>query len=173
MDAILSMVEWPCALMYLDDIAIFLHSPRNLISHVKQSFVSHLRCCSYHNLKEMSVSIGTIDYLSHVTCPQRLEVATHTLGSIKILQPRTNIGKLRSLFRLCSVFRVLCQALHGLRHQSGNSWKKPNQNILMSWQPGSRSQCTNYQNILCYHWFLHLTTLWGGTQWILMSAKYS
>lgn len=79
----LSLVKRLFTLIYIDDIAVFLRSPKNRINHVKQ-VLSLLRYAEV-TIKEIKCNFftRTIDYLGYVTHLRHLEIAVHTTAAIK------------------------------------------------------------------------------------------
>lgn len=93
-------------MVHLDDIFIFLHSPRDHTGHV-QRVLSHLWDVGAPvKLKKSNFFTGTIGYLGRLIRPRHLGIATHTTDAIKgFKQPPTNIIKLCSFLGLWIAFR--------------------------------------------------------------------
>lgn len=106
MDEILPPVQWPIALVYLEDIAVFSSSPYLNISQVKIVL-------TLLNLKRPAVNLKTcyffsdmIDYLRHIIRPARLENCSHMTGKINGMQKLMNETELNYFFGLCNVYQL-------------------------------------------------------------------
>lgn len=116
-DVILATVRRHCAFVYIDDITIFLKTPKKPLRHIKEAFKLRNNAGMTINLKKCSFLSNPVDYPSHIIAPGEIHVATKTAKAIKALQHPTTVLELWSflgLFIQClPAFRSsICQIGH-------------------------------------------------------------
>lgn len=104
MDVTISAVKWQYALVYLDNIIVFLKSVEEHIVHARNVLTLLGDTGVTHNFKKFRLFAETTDYLGQVVHSRRLESASHTTNVIRKRQPPTSLTQLRSFLELCSVF---------------------------------------------------------------------
>lgn len=105
MDVILLPVKWQFALIYLNDIIVFLRSSRDHIEHVLRVLSLLWGAGVTLILKKCNCFTRTLDFLGHVIQPRRLKITTHPKDARKGLKPPSDITELQSFLGL---YNLLC-----------------------------------------------------------------
>lgn len=103
-DVILSAVKWQSALVYTDDIAVFLKSLEKHMVHVSNVLKLISDADVTLKLKKCRFFAKNIDYLEHVIRQRRLEITSHTTDAIRKLQLPTFLTKIGFFHGVCNVF---------------------------------------------------------------------
>lgn len=104
-DTILLLVRWWHAPTYLDNIVIFLGIPQEHIGHVCKVLMLSRDTKVTLQLKKCKFFTETINYLDHVICLRRLDVASPATDAIRGSKELTTLAELRFFLGLCNVFR--------------------------------------------------------------------
>lgn len=107
MDVVLATVEWQYGLVYIDDITIFLMTPKKHLQHSYKLLKLLKKAEMTIKMKKCSFFSETKDYLAYIVAPGKVHVATKTTAAIKALQYRAAATELWSLLGLCNVYRRL------------------------------------------------------------------
>lgn len=94
MDVILSTIKWQFALVYLDDIVMFLESPSEHNEHDHHILTPLHDAGVTLKLKKCELFSNTINHLEHVIRPGRLKVSCYTVDVIRDLQAFTTVTEL-------------------------------------------------------------------------------
>lgn len=105
MGSILFSVCWQFALLFLDDIVVFLKPTQDHIDQVRRVLQLLYRASVTLKLKECKLYAEQIDYLGHVIRPGCLELSEHTTDAVVKLIGSTVQMKLCSFLGLCKVSR--------------------------------------------------------------------
>lgn len=104
MSVIHSAVKRQFTSFSLDDIVVFLKSPREHTVHVRDVHTLFSDTGVTLRLKKCCVLAERIDYLEYVIHPERLETASHTTDTIRKLQTLTSVLKPGFSHGMCNVF---------------------------------------------------------------------
>lgn len=76
-------ISWQVALVHVDDFVDFSCTAADHMNYFKHVLKRIRNAASTPNLKKYIVFTKNIGYLSHVICPESLQIASHTTISIK------------------------------------------------------------------------------------------
>lgn len=100
----LAAMKYQFALLYLDDIEIYPKFSEKHIGHVRKFLTLLDGVGDTFRLAKGKFFSETIDNLSHVQRPRRLEIALLNTDPIRGLQLPTNLTELRPFLRLSKAF---------------------------------------------------------------------
>lgn len=104
MEILLTKVKWQLALVYLDDIVIFLHSPDAHADHVRQYLTLLHDAGISLNPKKPECFTNFIDYIDPVILSRDFQISTRASDAIRGLEYTIAATELRSCFGLHNVF---------------------------------------------------------------------
>ena len=104
-DMLLSGYQWRTCLVYSDDIIVFSDTKEDRLTHVRE-ILTILKDAGFSlKLRQCSFFAQSVDYLGHVICPGKIEVASKNTEAVEgFKEPRTQT-ELRSFLDLCNVYR--------------------------------------------------------------------
>lgn len=102
---IMKAVKWQQVSVYIDDIHIFLKTPKKQLQHIEEVLELLNNAWMTIKLKKCLLFIEIIDHFVHIFARNKLLVATKTTGAIKVLQYPIKVSKFWGFLRLCSVYQ--------------------------------------------------------------------
>lgn len=114
----LDRCEWHFALVYLDDIFVFLEAREKEIYHVKQELTLLQRTKVTLKLNKCFFLANAINYLGHIIWPISIEITAQIADAIQKQEQLRNITKLRFLHSSTTSSDALSQILLASRHLS-------------------------------------------------------
>lgn len=95
MNVILTTINRQYALVYIDDVMIFLKASKEHLRRIKEELNLLNRARITIKLKKCAFTFYTIDYMGHVIVPGKLHVANRITKAVKALQYPTTATKLQ------------------------------------------------------------------------------
>lgn len=107
LNVILALRKWQTAIVYLNDVIVFLKDAEQHIRQVDRVLRLMSEGRMSLKLQKCFVLFYNIDYQRHVLLSNKLKVSSKTKKAIKSLSYPTDVYAIRSFLDLCNVYRRL------------------------------------------------------------------